>query len=134
MPPLENQAGIEREVQTSDPPVVPPEPPYQPLLPFPPGWEDGLRLPPLRIRTRAQVRRERRNPPTVSTGSRRAGRRRSWLSLGYWFDSDSRREIRLWLDARDFRMWLAGIILFMAVISLIVFISEFGVKTAAISR
>ncbi len=134
MPPLEIPAGIEREVQTSDPPVVPPDPPHQPLLPFPPGWEEGLCLPPMRMRTRAQARHERRNPPLVSTESHRAGRRRSWLSLGYWFDSDSRREIRLWLDARDFRMWVAGIVLLIAVIFLIAFISEFGVKTTAISR
>jgi hypothetical protein len=97
----------------------------QPTLPYPPGWEQGLFLPAATYRTIGE-RRAAENPkkPGRPRKSPKRSSKNSIFSLSYWFDGDTRREIRLWLDERDFRMWIAGLVLLMVVIGLIVVVSE----------
>jgi hypothetical protein len=99
----------------------------QPTLPFTPGWEEGLSLPPLMYRTIGE-RRAASTPKPNKTKRESAKRshKKSVFSLAYWFDGDTRREIRLWMDERDFRFWAAGLVLLFTVLGLIVVLSELG--------
>ncbi len=99
----------------------------QPTLPFPSGWEEGLSLPSVTYRTIGE-RRAAENPKSARTKRKSSPRARknSIFSLAYWFDGDTRREIRLWMDERDFRFWAAGLALLIVVLGLIVVFSELG--------
>lgn len=107
----------------------------QPKLPFPPGWEGGLSLPQATYRTIGE-RRAVENPKSAQSRRKPSSRTRkkSIFSLSYWFDGDTRREIRLWMDARDFRMWAVGLALLGFVVGLIIVLSEINSKPPSMIR
>lgn len=114
----------------SETPVTPES--NQPTLPFPPGWEGGLSLPRLVYRTIGE--RRAAETPKSKRAKRKSSsyvRKNSIFSLAYWFDGDTRREIRLWMDERDFRFWAAGLALLIVVLGLIVVLSELGTPRVA---
>lgn len=107
----------------------------QPVLPFPPGWEEGLSLPQEAYRTLGERQAEKNPKPGRSRRkSPSRSRKNSIFSLSYWFDGDTRREIRLWMDARDFRMWAAGLALLGFVVGLIIVLSELSSKPPSLIR
>lgn len=107
----------------------------QPTLPFPPGWEGGLSPHEVAYRTIGE-RRGSKNLQTSRPKRKPSSRTRksSIFSLSYWFDGDTRREIRLWMDARDFRIWAVGLTLLAFVLGLVIVLSELGSKSPSMIR